>query len=169
MSMKITNEFIQELITCQKIIKKADRKKMISENRSLRNNVQLISEDGKYEYVLFLRQSCEFIEDFSVGLKWTNPSKYLNTNKSIILLRCQGPHDSKQPEGTDCHHDYHVHEITLKDINECRYDKPQHKEICKEFSSFESAIYYFCKKCGIHNLNDYIDIGFSAGEQMSLV
>lgn len=169
MGTEITEELIKELITCTKVIKKADRKKMLPENRSLRNNVQLSSTDGKYEYVLFLRQSCEFIEDFSVGLKWTNPSKYFNINKSIILFRCQGPHDSKKPEGADCHHDYHVHEITVNDIKERRYEKPQNKEVCKEFSSFESAIYYFCKKCGINNLEEHIDIDFSAGEQISLV
>lgn len=169
MGTEITNEFIQELITCKKVVKKADRKNMIQENRSLRNNIQLTSADGKYEYVLFLRQSCEFLEDFSVGLKWVNPSRYFNINKSIILFRCQGPHDSKQPEGTDCHHDYHTHEITVKDINERRYEKPQNKEVCKEFSSFESAIYYFCKKCGINNLEEYINIDFSEGEQMSFI
>ena len=82
----VTEELITELIVCPKKAIGADRKRMLSVNRSLRNKVALISVDGNYTYNLFLRQSEEFMEDFSVGLIWTNAAKYVGINKEIILI-----------------------------------------------------------------------------------
>lgn len=168
MKAELTNEFLHELICCPKVIQKAERKNMLQQNRSFRNSMNLKSVDGHYDYVMFLRQSAAFCEDFSVGLKWINAEKYFDIKKSIILLRCQGPHDIKQDTGTDCHHDYHVHEITVKDIMEKRYTRPTKKKIVKEFGSFETAIVYFCKLCGISGLNKWIDIDLPDIDQMSI-
>lgn len=154
----ITEELIQELITCPKKAVGADRKRMVSINRSLRNKVSLISENGKYTYDLFLRQSEEFMEDFSVGLIWTNSAKYIDINKPIILVRFQGPHDSGKPLGEDLHHDYHIHETTVEDIQSRRYRSPRNKMISKDFSSFPSALFYCLHYCGIIGLEEYIDL-----------
>lgn len=154
----ITKELINNLITCQKVIEKSERKNMQVENRSFRNNIFLFSKDKKYTFTIFLRKSCVFEEDFSVGLKWTNADKYIDIHKDIILFRCQGPHDTKSPLDIDTHHSYHTHMITVKDIEEYRYTKPESKSPCKEFNSFETAIVYFCKKCGIIELDKYINI-----------
>jgi hypothetical protein len=114
----ISEDFIQELIICSKNVIKADRRKMTLENRSYRNNLSLISLDKRFTYKMFMRRSDEFIEDFSVGLIWTNANKHIDINKDIILLRCQGPHDGKKPYECDCHHSFHVHKISLNDIEE---------------------------------------------------
>ena len=167
--IELTDKFIQELITCDKEIEKADRKNMIEENRSIRNNVYLYSADKKYAFTMFLRKSTEFEEDFSVGLKWTNVDKYLDIHRDIILFRCQGPHDSKKPTGTDIHHSYHVHEITANDIFEYRYTRPAMKETCEEFNSFETALFYFCEKCGIIDLEKYINIDLPNNMQYNII
>ena len=60
---------VDELIECPKKIIKSDRKNMIEKNRSYRNNIQLESEDGKYSFIMFMRQSAEFLEDFSVAIR----------------------------------------------------------------------------------------------------
>lgn len=153
----ITEELINELITCPKNVVKADRKRMQLVNRSLRNKVSLISTDGNYTYDLFLRQSEEFVEDFSVGLIWTNAYKYIDVNKEIILIRFQGPHDSGQPLGEDLHHDYHIHRTTVTDINEHRYLRPGNKGPSKDFSSFASALFYITSYCSIIDLDKHID------------
>lgn len=115
MSSIITQQFLHELITCPKRAIGADRRKMLLTNRSYRNNVSLISLDEKYSFKMFLRQSDEFQEDFSVGLIWTNTEAYITKGKDVILIRYQGPHDSGKPIGIDTHHDFHVHEITVAD------------------------------------------------------
>ena len=117
----LSDDFIQELISCPKKPLKAERKKLLLENRHYKNNIALTSIDGKYQYKMFMRKSDEFIEDFSIGLIWTNANEHINISKSIILLRCQGPHDGKQPLDSDTHHSYHTHTITIEDIANRRY------------------------------------------------
>lgn len=153
----VTPELIQELILCPKKAVRAERKRMQPINRSLRNKIALVSTDGKYTYNLFLRQSEEFIEDFSVGLIWTNTASYIGVNKEIILIRFQGPHDTGKPLGEDLHHDYHIHEITVSDINERRYMRPSSKETSKNFSSFAGALHHIVSYCGIIALDQHID------------
>jgi len=148
----ISNAMLQDLLFCNKFAIRADRKKLSFSNRHRRNNIYLLSENRKYEYKLFLRQSEDFLEDFSVGLIWTNPTNYIEISKnSVILLRCQGPHDGKEPLGTDIHHDYHIHMITLDDFADKRYQKPSGRMLTSEFSSFEQAIYYLIST---HNIKD---------------
>lgn len=156
----ISEEMIEDLIRCQKKILKADRRKMISKNRSSRNNATLSSLDGKYKYRMFLRRSDEFFEDFSVGLIWTNPNEFTSIKKDIILLRCQGPHDSKQPESFDLHHSFHIHQISVQDIEAHRYSTPRHKEVTDAFHSFEEAAWYFSDLCGIINIEEHFEYPF---------
>lgn len=116
---------------------------MLAENRSLRNAVTLISTNEKYTFKLFLRQSLEFSEDFSVGLIWTNAVKHIGIGKDIILIRYQGPHDSGKPFGEDLHNEYHVHEISPEDIKNRRYLRPSNKRVSRAFSSFSGAFFSF--------------------------
>ena len=154
----LSDDFIQELISCPKKPLNAERKKLLLENRHYKNNIALTSIDGKYQYKMFMRKSDEFIEDFSIGLIWTNANEHINISKSIILLRCQGPHDGKQPLDSDTHHSYHTHTITIEDIANRRYQKPSNREITDKFHSYDQALLYFIKKCGIINLEKYIEL-----------
>lgn len=154
----LTDDFLQKLITCPKRAIKAERKQMLVINRSRRNNISLVSVDGRYTYTMFLRQSADFMEDFSVGLIWTNAAKYSSIGKDMILVRFQGPHDSGKPFGEDLHHDYHIHQLSAADISERRFSKPSNKGISREFSSFEGAVLAFIKYCGIVELEAYIDL-----------
>ncbi len=153
----ITEKLINELITCSKKAIKADRKRMVNINRSFRNKIALCSIEGEYTFDLFLRQSEAFIEDFSVGLIWTNAAQYSDIAKDIILIRFQGPHDSGKPFGEDLHHDYHIHQITVDDIAQKRYLRPSNKESSAKFSSFPGAVCEIMKHCNIIGLDDCID------------
>ncbi len=168
----MTNEEIATIISCPKTVQKADRKSMQSNNRSLRNNLTVFSDDEQYQFRVFLRQSEEFLEDFSVGLIWTNANEFLQTKKDVILLRCQGPHDSKEPLSVDAHHDYHTHEMTEDDLTAKRYQKPScHGPIAK-FGSFVEAIEYFAKRCNISNMDKFVNFYDDDGQvrgQLSLL
>lgn len=154
----VTEKLITNLIVCPKTALKAERRRMICVNRSFRNKVTLASEDGEYTYDLFLRQSEEFMEDFSVGLIWTNAEKHISISKDIILLRFQGPHDSGKPFGEDMHHDYHIHQITVEDIKARRYLRPGNKGVSKDFSSFAGALFAIISYCHISHLDQCIDL-----------
>lgn len=153
----LTDEYLQEIISCPKRVIKADRKKMVLDNRHYKNKLDLMSVDEKYTFKMFMRKSDEFIEDFSVGLIWTNPQEYIGINKSVIMLRCQGPHDGKEALGFDIHHDYHTHKITASDIQEKRFTKPSYRTSTDMFHSFDQAMVYFIEKCDIINIEDFID------------
>lgn len=155
----ITEDLLNDVLYCSKVAIRADRKRMTFSNRHKKNTIYLLSEDKKYEYKVFLRQSEEFIEDFSVGLIWTNPAHFIDISKnSVILLRCQGPHDGKAPLGTDIHHDYHIHKITLNDFEERRYQKPSGRTITSSFTSFEQAIFYFIDTLHIKDIEKVTDL-----------
>lgn len=153
----VTSNLISELISCSKHAIKAERKAMYQEHRHKRNVITLISDDQQYTFKMFMRISTEFIEDFSVGLIWTNPAQFIGTNKNIILLRCQGPHDSKMPLESDAHHSYHMHQMTEEDMKQKRYQKPSNSGITQDFGSFEQAILYFISKCAIIGMEEVID------------
>ena len=156
---QIDDGLLREVLFCDKIAVRADRRKMVKTDRHKRNVIYLTSKDGKYDFKLFLRQYDEFIEDFSVGLIWTNPALFINiTKNSVILLRCQGPHDGKSPVGTDIHHDYHIHQITMDDFREKRYQKPSGRTSTNEFMSFEQAIFYVIKTYNIQNIDDIVEL-----------
>lgn len=160
----LPEQLLQEVITCPKRVVKADRKKMILENRHYKNKLDLLSTDDRYAFKMFMRQSDEFIEDFSVGLIWTNPQEHINVNKSIVMLRCQGPHDGKQAVGFDLHHDFHTHEISLSDIQDKRFLKPSNRTINNNFRSFEQALMFFVEKCAIINIEDFIELSFDPNQ-----
>lgn len=163
----LTEQFLNELITCRKIAEKADRRRMILDNRHYKNSVSLSSEDSKYKFRMFIRQSDEFHEDFSVGLIWLNPQEYIDVQKSIIMYRCQGPHDGRQELGVDIHHSYHTHTITLSDIQSKRYLKPSNRESTDKFDTFDRAILHFVQHCNIINIDNVIEMP-SYEEQLSL-
>jgi hypothetical protein len=154
----IDETFLSNLITCEKKAVRADRKRMTLVNRNYRNDISVISLDNKYQYKMFLRYSDEFNEDFSVGLIWMNSEKFTDVSKPVLLIRYQGPHDSGQAFGVDVHNDYHIHQITIMDINEGRFIKPSNIGITNKFSSFGEAVMSFSQDCGIIELENCIDI-----------
>jgi len=171
MSRILDEIFLFELISCPKIIIRVDRKSMVSKNRSQRNNANLMSTCERFLFEMFLRRSDEFYEDFSIGLVWKNAMEYTGINKDITLLRVQGPHDSKVPEGKDLHHDFHIHQITPQDIQEKRYKKPAHKATCGSYKSFEQAAWHFTELCGITNPGDSLGFPFdgpNSRDQLSI-
>lgn len=167
----ITEDLINELITCPKKALKAERKRMVAVNRSLRNRIALCSLGGEYSFDLFMRQSEEFLEDFSVGLIWTNAAEYSDIAKDIILIRFQGPHDTGKPFGEDIHHDYHIHQISVEDIAQRRYLRPSDKSSSGRFNSFPSAVYEIVEYCNIIGLEkciDYSPFAKPPSDQLSL-
>lgn len=164
----MTDDFINNLISCQKNVINVERREMKEENRSFKNNIYLLSVDNKYKFRMFMRQSSSFIEDFSVGLMWLNANEYVNVKKEIILIRCQGPHDGKKEIGFDTHHSFHTHVFTTDDFESKRYEKPSNRNTNEKFSSFEEAIIYFINNCGIMGLENHINMQRFQFEQLSL-
>ena len=149
----ITDAFLQDLVTCPKKSSSLKQARFSIKNRSRRCNILCSSVDGTYQFEIFLRQSTEFIEDFSVGLIWKNASSDGSTLPECILIRCQGPHDGKEELGSDLHHTFHTHTLTSTDVHEHRYKKPSKRESTDHFASFEQAIQFFEAHCHVPGLS----------------
>jgi hypothetical protein len=152
----ISEELLNEVMNAAKTAIKAQRRKLTLINRHYSNKISLQSDDGRFKYSLVLRKSESFIEDFSVLLIWENANEY-DVNKDIILARYQGPHDGKKAGGSDIHHSYHTHKITLEDIKATRYHRPSERNETKAYNSFEQAIQCFTNDFGIVGLEKKID------------
>jgi hypothetical protein len=153
----ITEQLLNRVIEAPKIAIKAKSKKMVLINRNHSNTIYLKSDDSEYGYRLVLRQSDTFIEDFSVALIWDNANTVSDINKDIILVRYQGPHDGKVPVGTDEHHSYHIHRITLEDIKEKRFNKPSNRQYTNRYASFEQAIKRFEMDFSITGIENVVE------------
>lgn len=134
--MIYTDEDLARLIGCPKRISQVPRKEMRVEGQMLRNEMALESLDGKHAFRVFLRQSCQFVENFSVGMD------YLPKDEpgSFCLLRCNGMHGGHKvhPHHLNCH----IHRSKAEDVNaELRVER--HIEPTTEYAAFRDALRYF--------------------------
>ena len=96
----LTDEQIRYLVNCSKtILRKEPARGYREDNRHLRCDLELVSTEGNSTaFKVFIRQSTEFIENFSIGLLYSSNDPTLGT---ITLVRYNGPHGetSRDPDG----------------------------------------------------------------------
>jgi hypothetical protein len=106
----ISEREIDRLITCPKEIVDPPRREMKLEGKMKRNEMTLRSADNKQEFRVFMRQTEEFQENFSIGLVYLpheDPGEF-------ILIRCNGQHGGTRLYP---HHGiYHIHRISADDL-----------------------------------------------------
>lgn len=142
----ITDDLLEALIHCKKEIINHPKKSMKEINNSRRNDFSAESDKSVFttpqKFEIFIRQSCEFTEDFSVGLVW-RPKGY---PYGIILVRFNGAHGKNR--GVEHQRMPHIHELTLLDIQNQKYDPHQVREV-KSYTNIDDAILKFMEYCNI--------------------
>lgn len=142
----MTENFLKALIHCKKEIIEHPKKAMKEINNSKRNDFTAISDKSVFtkpqKFTIFIRQSCEFAEDFSIGLIW-KPEGY---PYGIILVRFNGAHGKNR--GIEHQRIPHIHELTLLDIQNQKYDPHQVVET-KSYINIDDAILKFMRYCNI--------------------
>ena len=142
---EFTEDGIKRLIGCTKTIQEAPKRDMKEENRHRRNDMVVVSNDGD-EFDVFIRQSLDFTEDFSVGLVYRSKD-----GKRITLLRYNGQHEqSDRPFSDNPHFSYHVHRATADNLNNGRFEKHP-ASITETYGSFDEAIGEFMKAACIND------------------
>jgi hypothetical protein len=161
--MMFTTLIIDELVSCQKHIVEAPAREFKEENRHRRKDMRLQDlNDPKRIFSVFIRQSLEFDEDFSLGLVYLSPD-----GKRMTLIRYNGQHDqSNDPyDQAKTHFQYHIHKATAENLNNGRYDK--HPAIAAhDYASFADATGVFLATIGVR-LRD-IETHFSSMVQLPL-
>jgi len=113
-----------------------------------RNDAKLTaSNEIKGEFVMFMRQSEDFPENFSIGLKY-----YPHDGRSAItLLRCNGQHGNfnKSFDPDHPHSYYHIHRAN-EDAIEAGETAEKGAYKTEEYASFEEALQYFVKAINLN-------------------
>ena len=154
-NIMLTDEQIQDLIGCSKTItKKEPAKGYREESRHLRCDLELESaQDSRASFKIFIRQSTEFIENFSIGLRYQINDPSLG---SITLIRYNGPHgeSSKDPDGH--YAQSHIHRIAAFEL-ESGNTQPQerHREITDRYRTFEQGLLVFFDDAHAVNFGDH--------------
>lgn len=141
----LTDSFIDQLITCRKIISTPPKKEMIHDRQHLKNDMKVCSKDDQYNFSV------------SIGLKY-HPA---DVPETIVLLRCNGPHGPHKL--FDHHSEYHIH-ISNAENMKLGIKPERHAIITNEYSTYDEALKFFIKKCNIEGANEY----FTTVKQLSL-
>jgi len=142
--MTYTDEELTRLIGCEKRIAQAPRKEMRTEGQMQRNEMELESLDGKHLFRVFMRQSLQFSENFSIGLDYAPKDE----PGSFCLLRCNGMHGGHKvhPHHLHCH----IHRCKAEDIN-AGLRAERHIEATTEYAAFRDALRYFMLRVNVQS------------------
>ena len=146
--MTFTDAQLDALIACEKQVKEAPRKEMKSERGYLRNDMALESPDGKHRFRVFMRQSEEFPENFSIGLDYfpgEDPG-------SFCMLRCNGKHGGTK---VHAHHAvFHIHRSLAADIN-AGLKAERSIATTTAYGAYRDALAHFCKLVNVLEADTY--------------
>lgn len=142
-----TDQELGHLISCSKEIVEAPRREMRQDGKMKRNEMTLKSSTSKDEFRVFLRQSDDFPENFSIGLVYIpgeEPGEF-------ILLRYNGQHGGTKVHP---HHAlFHSHRMSAEDLSN-GIKEPKVIEPAK-YASFAEALRAFCQNIGLSNADSY--------------
>ena len=151
----LTDQQIQDLISCPKrITKREPAGGYLEYSRHSRCDLELSSIEGRSAtFIVFIRQSTEFIENFSIGLRYLTNDPTLGT---ITLIRYNGPYGetSRDPDGH--YAKPHIHRITASEL-ESGSAQPQERdrEITNRYSTFEQGLAVFFQDTHVVNFQDH--------------
>lgn len=143
-----TDAELAALIACSKQVLNPPRREMRLEGKMKRNDMTLQSAEGKHSFRVFLRQSDEFPENFSIGLMYAPGEE----PGSFQLIRYNGQHGG---ERVHPHHAvFHIHRSKADDIN-AGILEPRHIEQSTAYASFRQALAHFCAIIRLEKPDDY--------------
>ena len=135
---------IQALIETEKrIVHKNPAKGFREENRHLGCRLELESvSDEEKKFKVFIRQSVEFIENFSIGLQ----------HEIFILTRYNGPHGESSRHSDGHYAKPHIHRITAAEIaSRNMVPQEKHRKITDKYRTSEEALWIFFRDTGTIN------------------
>jgi hypothetical protein len=139
---------IDDLISCPKVIIEPPKKEMRSERGTRRNNMELRSAEGDLEFSVFMRINEDFPENFSVGLNYSPRDE----RGTLCLFRCNGPHDHLV--GTvstfKAHFGFHVHRAKAENI-EAGLRPECGGELSEGYASYRDALAFFLRRINVIN------------------
>ena len=149
----MTEADLDELISCPKQITKATPAKGYKEADGHSRKDLEVETSADRAYSVFIRQNAEFIENFSIGLRYNTRKKHMGM---VTLVRYNGPH-GEESRSEDGHYAApHIHRITVDEMNSGNTEpQEKHREITDRFSSLEEALVEFFKEVGVQDYSKH--------------
>ena len=149
---RYTQQEIDNLIDCPKVISEAPKREMKLDRGHFRNDMRLKSTDGAFGFRVFMRRNEDLPESFSIGLVFLAN----DGSGELVLLRCNGPHGGYN-DTLDLDHphwDYHVHRASPAMIEAgMRPEKAATRS--NDFASYEEATQYFLQATNITDARNH--------------
>ncbi len=126
----------------------APKREMRIDGKMQRNEMELESVDGGHSFRVFMRQSLQFLENFSIGIDYIPK----DMPGSFCLMRCNGAHGGYKvhPHHRGCH----IHRSKAEDINMgLRIERDI--EVATEYAAFRDALHYFLHKVNVRPMDRY--------------
>ncbi len=158
----LTDQAIQDLIRSPKEIKrKVPNTGYKDENNHKRCALTLQNQEGESFWV-FIRQNNNFIENYSIGLRYQTNNSELG---SITLVRYNGPHGETSRSQNGHYDKPHIHRMTATEMDSgSTQPQEKYREITNGYNTFEQALEVFFGDIGVINYLEY----FPESRQMSL-
>ena len=147
---RYSEEEIDQLIGCPKLIADPPKKDFKIDRGSRRNDMRLKAQDGDLEFSIFIRVNQDFEENFSVGLVY-HPK---DEPGQFCLLRCNGPHGDFVGSPTSPHFLYHIHKAKPENI-EAGARAERGGEETDRYASYQQAIRYLLNVANALNAEEY--------------
>lgn len=151
----LTDQQIQEVVARPKtIIQKSPATGYHEEDRHRRCHLELAAlTDPAVKFQVFVRQSSEFMEGFSIGLRGKVGGL---GSPTVTLIRYNGPHGESSTSDDGHYSVPHIHRITAEAIASGS-DRPREKsrEITTRYHTYEEALLVFFQDIRVDNYEAY--------------
>lgn len=133
---------LDSLISCAKTIQEPPKRERRLVGADWRNDMRLVSAEHAGDFAVFLRQSEDFPENFSIGLVYDAK----DGTGEITLLRCNGQHGvfSGTFDPAHPHWGYHIHRASADMLN-AGLKAEKRADSTDKYASYEEAVQYFVK------------------------
>lgn len=147
-----TQQEIEALIECSKVISEPPKREFRSERGHKRNGMLLKTEDGKADFVVFMRINEDFPENFSIGLEHSPRDE----RGTILLLRCNGPHGEflGNPSSHGPHFVHHVHRADATNLDAGLRGEASAKAT-DSYASYDEAVRFFLNVVHVVNAQEF--------------
>ncbi len=151
----LTDREIQDIIELPKrITSKTPAEGYVEESGSRRCSLELEAIPGNgAKFRVFTRQNIEFIENFSIGLRYQTGDRALGM---IALVRYNGPHGDTSRQSDGHFFKSHTHLMTAAEVASGN-SQPQerHREITDRYSTYEEALRVFFDDIAVVNYDKH--------------
>ena len=151
----LTDAEIQNLIKMPKlVVSKTPGRGYAAENNQRRCSLELVADgDPDKQFTIFIRQNTNFIENFSIGLRYRTGNKRLPI---VTLIRYNGAHGEYDISPDGHFIQPHIHRMTEEELKSGSI-QPQEscREITDRYETFEQALGVFLGDVAASNLFQY--------------